>query len=293
MRGWEQLCRDIGRATGEPFAATRIERLGGGCINDAWLLADGRRRFFVKSNHARALPQFEAEQAGLAEIVASASVRVPRPLTAGRSEDTAWLVLEYLPLTAGSRAHGARLGEALANMHRHLGRQFGWIRDNSIGSTPQHNPPTADWVSFWRGQRLGFQLELAACNGHYGLQPEGSRLLEALDQLFAGHQPLPSLLHGDLWGGNAGELETGEPVIFDPAVYYGDREADLAMTELFGGFGADFRAAYAASWPLDPGYTVRRDLYNLYHVLNHLNLFGGGYRSQAECLLRRLLAELA
>ncbi|RMG29588.1 MAG: fructosamine kinase family protein, partial [Gammaproteobacteria bacterium] len=108
---------------------------------------------------------------------------------------------------------------------------------------------------------------------------------------FTDYHPVPSLLHGDLWGGNWGTLESGEPVIFDPAVYYGDREADLAMTELFGGFGRDFRAAYEAAWPLDPGYRVRRTLYNLYHILNHLNLFGGGYLGQALSMMEALLAE--
>jgi fructosamine-3-kinase len=177
-------------------------------------------------------------------------------------------------------------------MHRVTGRSFGWRRDNTIGSTPQPNTPGNDWIAFWREQRLGFQLRLAERNGlSSALQAKGERLLERLEAFFRGYAPAPSLLHGDLWGGNHGYTVSGEPVVFDPAVYYGDREADLAMTELFGGFGAGFYAAYKEVWPLDSGYAVRKQLYNLYHVLNHANLFGGGYASQAEAMMERLLAE--
>jgi fructosamine-3-kinase len=171
------------------------------------------------------------------------------------------------------------------------GAEFGLERDNAIGASAQPNAPSRDWVVFWRAQRLGFQLDLAARNGHVGrILDRGGRLLERLDAFFAGYTPRPSLLHGDLWGGNRGTLANGTPVIFDPAVYYGDREADLAMTRLFGGFGPRFYAAYEDAWPLDAGAAGRRDLYNLYHVLNHLNQFGGGYRTQAEGMIDRLLA---
>jgi fructosamine-3-kinase len=171
--------------------------------------------------------------------------------------------------------------------------RFGWDRDNTIGSTPQLNEPSVDWVTFWRERRLGYQLELAARNGYRGrLKQRGERLLDGLGALLD-HNPVPSLLHGDLWGGNLGYDEAGEPVIFDPACYFGDREADLAMTELFGGFGRRFWAAYQEAWPLSEGYPVRKHLYNLYHVINHLNLFGGGYLSQAESMIDRLLAEIA
>jgi fructosamine-3-kinase len=177
-------------------------------------------------------------------------------------------------------------------LHRQGSPSFGWHRDSHIGSTPQPNTPTTDWAAFWRDQRLGFQLHLAAANGYARtLQPAADRLLADLEALLS-HRPAPSLLHGDLWGGNLGFLRDGEPVIYDPAVYYGDREADLAMTELFGGFGGDFYAAYREAWPLDPGYGVRKTLYNLYHILNHLNLFGSGYLGQARGMIDRLLAEI-
>jgi fructosamine-3-kinase len=155
------------------------------------------------------------------------------------------------------------------------------------------NPWAEDWIRFFRDQRLRYQLNLAGSNGHGGrLQQRGEALLAHLDAFFVSYRPVPSLLHGDLWGGNRMADAHGRPVIFDPAVYYGDREADLAMTRLFGGFGAGFYAAYEVAWALEPGATVRVDLYNTYHVLNHLNLFGGGYLGQAVSLIDRLLAEL-
>jgi fructosamine-3-kinase len=186
----------------------------------------------------------------------------------------------------------ARLGERLAVQHRRIADAFGWHRDNTIGSTPQPNPPTPRWVDFLRSARLGYQLQLAMDAG-YGrnLADRGSRLLDALGGYFAGYSPFPSLLHGDLWSGNAGFCLDGEPVIFDPAVYYGDREADVAMTELFGGFGSAFHAAYRGAWPLDPGYATRKRLYNLYHLLNHLNLFGSTYLARCQSEIDWLLAQ--
>jgi fructosamine-3-kinase len=199
--------------------------------------------------------------------------------------------MEHLAL--GGPADPVALGEGLAAMHRISRNQYGWSRDNTIGSTPQQNSPTGDWIEFWRVQRLQYQLDLAAHNGAGGrLQSQGDRLLADLPALFDNYVPQASLLHGDLWSGNYAYTRAGEPAIFDPAVYYGDREADLAMTELFGGFGSDFYAAYENAWPLDSGYRVRKTLYNLYHILNHFNLFGGGYASQARGMMDSLLSEL-
>lgn len=281
----------VSRATGQDFSVERDRPLGGGCINAAHVIDGCGQRYFVKLNDVRLADMFAAEAAGLEEIAHSASVRVPQPITSGKAAGQAFLVLEYLDM--GGRSSGARLGRQLAAMHRHTAAQFGWTRDNAIGATPQPNPWTDNWIEFLRTHRLGHQLKLARQNGHDGsLQRKGESLLARLDAFFSSHRPAPSLLHGDLWGGNAATLTSGEPVIFDPAVYYGDREADLAMTELFGGFGADFYAAYREAWPLDEGYPVRRTLYNLYHILNHANLFGGGYAAQAENMLDRLVAEI-
>ncbi len=232
-----------------------------------------------------------AEAEGLQEIIATTTVKAPAPVCWGTAGGFAYLVLEYLPLKRDSAF--SRLGEELAEMHRHTWSEYGWKRNNTIGSSPQDNTPSADWVAFWRERRLGYQLRLAAKKGYTGkLQERGERLMECFPLLFSSYAPSPSLLHGDLWAGNQAVTLSGQPVIFDPAVYYGDRETDIAMTELFGGFPADFYAAYNAVWHLDDGYSVRRQLYNLYHILNHLNLFGGGYLRQAEQMMERLLSEL-
>lgn len=270
--------------------SARWTACGGSALNDAWRLDVGGGRYFVKVNAASRLAMLEAEADGLAALGRCGAIRVPTPIAHAASGEVAFLVLEWLDFAGGGR--DATLGRALAQLHRTTGPRVGWHRDNTIGTTPQLNAWSDDWATFLRDRRLAPQLALAAASGHRGaLQRDGERLLAALPALLAGHAPAPSLLHGDLWSGNAARLASGEPVVFDPAVHFGDREADLAMTELFGGFGADFYAAYREAWPLADGYPVRRTLYNLYHVLNHLNLFGGGYRAQAEAMIARLLAE--
>jgi fructosamine-3-kinase len=286
------ISRHIAEATGRPFRPRDSRALGGGCINSAMVLESDDRKYFVKANAPDQLDMFAAEADGLAELAAAQAVRVPQPICFGAASDAAYLVLEYIDFGDGVAA-AAQLGRELAQQHRRTAPTFGWHRDNTIGSTPQINTSSASWVDFWRTQRLGFQLDLAARrHGSRALQQNGQRLLERLDAFFGHYAPVPSLLHGDLWGGNHGATRDGEPVIFDPAVYYGDREADIAMTELFGGFGARFYAAYREAWPLDDGYGVRKTLYNLYHVLNHFNLFGGGYGAQAQRMIDSLLAEI-
>ena len=287
---WTAVAQHISEASGAAFAIRSQQGVGGGCINTTTVLQDGKRRYFVKLNDASHRSMFEAEAEGLEEIARTRTVRVPAPICWGTAEHSTYLVLEYLELGGARSDHLERLGQQLAQMHRATQDRFGWKRDNTIGSTPQINTPSRDWVGFWREHRLGFQLELAARNGR-NLMRKGERLMAGLGEFFRDYRPVPSLLHGDLWGGNvgaAGQL----PVIFDPAVYYGDREADLAMTELFGGFSGRFYQAYHETWPLDPGYKTRKTLYNLYHVLNHFNLFGGGYASQAERMIDSLLGEL-
>ncbi len=292
MSVWAAVARQIGELTGEPFVPAPPKPIGGGCINSTARLSDGRQSWFVKVNAASMLDMFEAERAGLEELAGARAIRVPRPLAAGSEGTQSWLVLEDICFGRPGPGSARDAGRRLAVLHRKTAPVFGWRRDNTIGATPQPNPRTQSWGDFWRDQRLGHQLRLAARSGYGGrLQTLGERLLAHLPDLLS-HAPAPSLLHGDLWGGNIGYTTAGEPVIYDPAVYYGDREADLAMTELFGGFGAEFYAGYRESWPLDPGYATRKVLYNLYHVLNHLNLFGGGYGAQAESMMARLLAEI-
>lgn len=291
---WLAIAADISAATGERFGPATLRSESGGSINRAFTMEGGGRRYFVKLNDAQRRAMFEAEAEGLEVLAAARSVRVPVPVCCGSDAQHAWQVLEHLDL-GGPRSALARLGERLADLHRHGSGdgRFGWRRDNTIGATAQPNAWSLDWVAFLRERRLGFQLALA-CRGGFGneIEGRGGHLLACLEGFFPGYRPLPSLLHGDLWAGNAGAMPDGEPVVFDPAAYYGDREADLAMTELFGGFPPAFQDAYRASWPLDPGYAVRKRLYSLYHLLNHLNLFGRGYLQASIDTIDGLLAEV-
>ncbi|MBI3479407.1 MAG: fructosamine kinase family protein [Nitrosomonadales bacterium] len=291
MAVWAAVATAISAATQRPFVLRNTSPVGGGSINQAYALAgvDGSC-YFLKLNDTRHLEMFVAEAAGLAAITATNAIHVPHQIAYGSAGGLSYLVLEHLELAG--RGNAKLLGERLAALHRCTAKQFGFAQDNFIGTTSQPNSWADDWVTFWRKQRLGYQLRLAAQNGYGGqLQSLGEKLLEALPTFFTDYTPQPALLHGDLWSGNHGFLADGTPTIFDPAVYYGDREADLAMTELFGGYSADFYAAYRAAYPLDKGYATRRELYNLYHILNHANLFGGGYARQAEQMMRRLLAQ--
>jgi fructosamine-3-kinase len=244
---------------------------------------------FLKTATADQLPMFEAEAAGLAELAAAGAIRVPDVYDVGVRQGEAFISMEWLDLQRLSPQIESLLGTQLAHLHRCTAAQFGWHRDNTIGPTPQGNHWNPDWSDFFRRNRLEPQIDLTGKNGHRGeLQDLGARLGAKLAVLFAGYRPEPSLLHGDLWAGNAAATG-GEPVIYDPAVYYGDRESDIAMTRLFGGFGHGFYAAYEAEWPLAAGNEQRQKLYQLYHVLNHLNLFGRAYFEQAMGLLKDLV----
>jgi len=255
-------------------------------------LDDGDRHWFVKLNQAGCLDMFEAEALGLAELASAQAIRVPLPLCTGAAEGQSYIVMEYIALGSASGAATSKAGEQLAQLHRKQAEAFGWQQDNTIGSTHQPNEWRSGWIEFWRKQRLGFQLEEAARNGLGNrLQLLGEELLEKFPVLMD-HNPVPSLLHGDLWAGNLSFDDRDQPVIYDPATYYGDREAEIAMTELFGGFGRSFYDAYNAVWPLHAGYATRKAFYNLYHILNHANMFGGGYTGQAQRMMESLLAEL-
>jgi len=281
----------LSKHTGRDARARPLAAFAGGQINRGMVVQHGDDRWFLKLHRRDRLPMFEAELQGLLELSAARCLAVPRPLFCGAVGEHAYLVMEYLELVG--RGDSAALGAGLAAMHAVRSTRFGWKMDNTIGLTPQVNTPADDWVAFWRERRLAFQFRLAADRGHAAsLRRSGDRLLARMHHLFDGYSPAPSLLHGDLWCGNYGFLPGGEPVVYDPAVYFGDRETDLAMTELFGGFDPDFHAAYRAAWAPDPGYATRKHLYQLYHVLNHLNLFGPAYLAQAEALTGRLLAEL-
>lgn len=277
----------------------------GGCIHRGEIveLADGRR-FFVKFNPAPPPQIFEREALGLAALYAVGTIRLPRPLGTG-GEPVAFLVMEAIQPGSQPAGFFADFGRRFACLHRFSSpppgnsvrrdaaarreERYGFDHDNHIGATPQPNPWTDDWVDFFRDHRLDHQLALARANrvSDRTLDRLGDRLLDRLDELIGEPDEPPCLLHGDLWSGNYMVGDAGEPVLIDPAAYYGRREADLAMTHLFGGFDARFYAAYEEIWPLAPGSGDRLEVYKLYHLLNHLNLFGGGYRQSCVSIMRR------
>lgn len=269
---------------------TGLQAVTGGDIHASYRLETDRGPLFLKLNDARALPMFAAEADGLAAIRQTETIRVPEVIAFAGDDRLSFLLLEWLEMSRGGSREDGELGRCLALLHRCQGRAHGWSADNFIGSTPQINTSNDDWTDFYRQCRLRPQLAMAAGNGFAGsLLDLGDRLCDRLDHLLDSHRPPPSLLHGDLWGGNHAALADRRPVIFDPAVYHGDRETDLAMTRLFGGFSEAFYSAYEEEWPLPEGVGPRCHLYQLYHLLNHLNLFGASYLGRVTAMMRSLL----
>ena len=288
---WQQIEQDISRHMGRSFLIKEKQGVSGGDINQAYRLSDGKTSFFIKINRRQLAFMFEAEAKALQEISQTASIRVPEPIATGVYGQEGYLILSWLRLSSSPKADV--FGRQMAQLHRTTRPRFGFYLDNTIGSTPQINGWADSWVDFWQTRRLGFQLDLCHHNGYGGgLYDQGQRLIAEIPLFFEGYQPVASLLHGDLWSGNWSGDQDGQPVIFDPASYYGDREADLAMMELFGHPGRAFFAAYNEAYELDAGYAVRKNLYNLYHILNHANLFGSSYAMQAESMIDSLLAEI-
>lgn len=284
---WTQIAEHISQS--QPKFEIKSHRpVSGGCINQGYSVSNGNRTYFVKLNEAAKVEMFAAEALGLTQMAQTNTIRVPKPICWGVVESSAYIVLEWLNLGAATTNSWQQMGQNLAAMHRTTSSNgFGWEQNNTIGSTPQINDWTTNWVEFYAQHRLGYQFQLAKKRG--GSFPQQAQLLASLPQLLS-HQVQPTLVHGDLWGGNAACTEGGEPVIFDPATYYGDREVDIAMTELFGGFPAAFYQGYNDVFPLEPGYEQRKTLYNLYHILNHFNLFGGSYASQANRMIAQILS---
>jgi protein-ribulosamine 3-kinase len=287
-----EIRRSIERLLQTTVLPHQARRVDGGSINDCYRYEISTGSIFVKVGVPSALDRFEAEAAGLNELRAARALRVPQVLGIAAGESHALLVLEWIKFSDSSSTD-AKFGEQLAAQHRIAKPLFGWKRHNFIGSTRQVNFWSRNWINFWREHRLEPQLALAEQKGADDSFIERTALLSTLiDGFFVSYAPVASLLHGDLWNGNHAVDSTGAPVIFDPAVYYGDRECDIAMTRLFGGFSPDFYSAYEAIWPLDNGWRQRTALYNLYHVLNHYHLFGGGYLDQAGQLVEKLLSDL-
>ncbi|UQB42250.1 fructosamine kinase family protein [Thiomicrospira microaerophila] len=285
----DSLIHSLNNSLNQTLELQNITPVAGGDIHQAWLLETSQAKLFLKLNRAQSAPVFAAEAWALQHIQQSQTIRCPQVIALGQTDQQAWLLMEYIALSG--RGDDFKRGQALAAMHQTQHSQFGWEQDNFIGHTPQRNTWTQEWLDFYRQQRLEPQLALAKQQGaSQRLIEKGQQLAENLAVFFEHYQPVPSLLHGDLWAGNSAFSAQGEPVIYDPASYYGDRETDIAMTELFGGFSPAFYQGYNQAWPLDASYQQRKPLYNLYHILNHFNLFGGHYQHQAEQLITQLLA---
>ena len=289
MPDWASIAAQLEKV-GIDSRGQRPRPVSGGDISAAWRLQTTGGDLFLKTGPATSFDMFKAETEGLDELAAANAIRVPAVRAVGEDGSSAFVAMEWLEFGGQSGAVERQLGNQLAELHRTAKDRFGWHRDNTIGLTPQRNPWSDNWIDFFREHRLRYQLQLASDNGFGGeLQAAGARLLKRLPTYFDGYEPAASLLHGDLWGGNWSACD-GAPVIFDPAVYFGDRETDLAMTRLFGGFGRAFYDAYNKAWPLERGHDQRLHLYQLYHVLNHLNLFGSAYLGRAQTLIHTLLS---
>ncbi|MFM2061001.1 MAG: hypothetical protein RLZZ507_671 [Cyanobacteriota bacterium] len=287
---WQEIDNHISQVTGQKFQSSQHLSVSGGCINQGYAVSDGKLTYFVKLNQASQAEMFAAEMLGLQQMYKTHTIRVPQPLCWGTTGNSSYIVLEWLEMTDGNNETWQKMGRNLAAMHKTTNQGFGWNMNNTIGSTPQINTWTSDWIEFYTEHRLGYQFQLAKRRG--GSFPLQDKLIASIPKLLADHQIQPALVHGDLWGGNAGFTIDGEPVIFDPATYFGDREVDIAMTELFGGFPPSFYQGYQEVFSLDEGYEKRKTLYNLYHILNHFNLFGGGYASQANQMIERILRSM-
>jgi fructosamine-3-kinase len=272
----------------------RVDALGGGCVNPAARVETAVGPVFVKYNPDAPRRMFTVEAVGLEHLrTTAAGLRIPRVIASSVGDGHGgWLALEWLEPGPAGAAFAERLGRGLAELHRAKQIGWGWEDEGYIGSLPQPNSPTPTWVDFWWSRRLEPQLELAIRLGRRpGTRHDWDLLAARLQNLLAvAEEEGVSLLHGDLWSGNVISLPDGAAAIVDPAAYRGHREVDLAMTELFGGFGPRFYAAYREIWPLSAGYDDRKLVYQLYYLLVHVNLFGGGYGIQTATVLRRALA---
>ena len=285
---WQSIAGEITQATGTPFEITDTRSVSGGCINQGYKVTGNNNTYFVKLNEASTVEMFRAEALGLTQMYDTQTITIPKPICWGVAGNSSYIVLEWLDLGRGNSSSWLEMGRQLAQMHSTgTVERFGWEMNNTIGSTPQINTWMDSWADFFAEQRIGYQLRLADRKG--GNFPDTDKVVAAVRDKLADREPEASIVHGDLWSGNANITKDGQPTIFDPATYYGDREVDLAMTELFGGFPNSFYQGYNQQWQLDSSYQQRKTIYNLYHILNHFNIFGGGYASQAQRMIQQII----
>lgn len=266
--------------------------MGGGCINEAQVITTEKGfKYFLKFNYSGQQDMFLKEAHGLEELYKPDVIRIPKVITADKN----FILIEMIEQAIRSKTFWEDFGKSFAKMHRYSGSGYGFYEDNYIGSTVQLNiandKEKTDWCEFYFNKRLLFQFKLAEKNGYTdsSFLSAFAKIEQKVCEIISSEISFPSLLHGDLWRGNFISDEKGNACLIDPAVYYGNREADLAMTKLFGGFDSRFYEAYNEEFPLDGGYSYRENIYKLYHVLNHLNLFGSGYYGQALQLIKYYL----
>lgn len=288
MNIWQSIQSEIQDATQTEFNISQKISVTGGDINQAFRLIGNNCEYFVKLNSANNYDMFCQESVGLKALRKSERLKIPQTILYGLFENQSYLVLEYLDLKSNGEME--KFAVALAQLHLNTQNNFGFACDNYIGKTVQINAPRNNWGEFFAEQRIGFQLSLLQQKGvPQSLIKKGQQLVQRLPIYLNKHQPRPALIHGDLWQGNYSFDPSGMPVIYDPACYYADHEVDLAMLELFGNPGPAFFKTYSQTYPIENGYTMRKKIYNLYHILNHANLFGGRYISQSEHMIKGLI----
>jgi fructosamine-3-kinase len=283
---WHFISEQISKCIQKDFICDDIREVKAGDSHKAYKISDGKQRFFIKTNEKIHLRNFEAEREGLEHLSNTQLFKVPKVICSGLVSGHSYLVLEHIAMTQGDDQSWFHFGQTLAELHKtHTQKMYGWQEDNFIGLTPQPNLWQKKWGCFFAEQRIGFMLQLLSEKGH--VLANIDMVVESIKSLLAGHNPTSSMLHGDLWQGNA-SFYKNQPVLFDPAFYFGDRETDLAMTELFGRFPQKFYQGYSDVWPLEVDYQYRKPIYQLYHVLNHALLFGGQYIDSAKITLKNL-----
>ena len=286
---WQAITQQLSDTLMFQFDLVEKTKLQGGDISESYMITDGKERYFVKLNDRNFLPNFEAEAENLRVLRESSSIHVPEHVLTGSTKDHSFIILNYLvtkPLDDATNSF--KFGLELAKLHQWGDqKEYGFDIDNYLGCIVQPNNWTKKWCQFFAEQRIGWQLQLMHEKGVHLVNID--EFVDVIKQRLANHTPRPALLHGNLWNENVANSPIG-PICYDPATYWGDRECDIAMTELFNGFQPEFYQAYEEMLPLDFGYVERKDIYNLYHILNHYNHFGGHYLDEAEYLVKKILS---